>query len=203
MNRLTLLLLAIVLSGCVLQRPESGIAGPQTRTEWNARRDSLAQIERWDARGRIAVRSESGGEQGNMRWRQSPDMSQIQLSGPFGAGAFEIRFEAERVTVTDKNGTIKQSFSGPDAAEQFLEQQLGWSFPASSVRYWMLGLLDPGHDGKEVFDQAGSLVGLHQNGWVLSYDSFALYQDYWIPRKFVMETDTARVRVIIDDWTRY
>ncbi len=193
----------MVLSGCALQRPEPGIESPHTRAQWSDRRDRLVQLERWDVRGRIAVRSESGGEQGSMHWYQSPDGSRIQLSGPFGAGAFEIRFEPDQLTVTDKNGTIKRSFSGPDAAEQFLEQQLGWSFPASSVRYWMLGLLDPGHEGREIFDHSGSLIGLQQNGWVLTYDHFALYEDYWMPRKFVMETDAARVRVIIDDWTLY
>lgn len=193
----------MVLSGCALQRPGSGIESPQTRAEWDARRDRLMQIERWDARGRIAVRSESGGEQGSMRWYQSPDSSRIQLSGPFGVGALEIRFEPGLLTVTDKKGTVVRAFSGQDAAEQFLEQQLGWSFPASSVRFWLLGLLDPGYAGNEVFDQGGSLAGLDQNGWTISYDSFAEYDDDWMPRKFDMVAGTARVRIIIDDWMLY
>ncbi len=200
MNRFAWLLLVMVLSGCVLQRPEPVATTPGAAVQWDARRDRLLALQSWQARGRIAARSDTGGGQGAMDWRQSRSSSHIELRGPFGAGAFEIDLEPDSLTVTDRHGAVTAAFSGPDAAEQFLQARLGWSFPARSTRYWMLGLLDPGYAGEELFDATGSLVGLEQNGWTLSYDGFARYGDYWMPRKLVMQTDKARVRVIIDEW---
>jgi len=188
--------LVAALSGCALH-------GVETRSpvRWDARRDRLLQLAAWQARGRIAARSDTGGGQGILQWRQLDATTRIRLSGPFGAGSVEIHLDPGLLTVTDKNGTVRQSFSGPDAAEQFLKQQLGWSFPALSTRYWMLGLLDPDYSGRQVFDKRGWLVGLDQNGWMLSYQEFTRYGDDWMPHKLVMRSDRARIRVIIDKWT--
>ena len=57
---------------------------------WDDRRNTLAGKSDWRARGRIAVKSDDGGGQGNIRWRQEGPASSVNLSGPFGAGAYEI-----------------------------------------------------------------------------------------------------------------
>ena len=69
----------LLLGGCALQRP-----APVVEVDWQARDARLTSIESWQARGRIAVRAEAGGGQGDLLWRQHGDSARIRVSGPFG-----------------------------------------------------------------------------------------------------------------------
>ncbi len=190
-----LLVAFVALSGCASRPtvPGSGI-------DWESRAEDLAQLPDWEASGRIAVKSGSDGGQGNIRWvQQGPDV-RIALRGPFGVGAWQIDWTDDDLVVTGKAGEVTLAYAGPDAVERFLTDQLGWSFPARSTRYWILGVADPRYSSRAEFDADGWLVGLEQNGWVVSYDRFIEEQGRWVPRKIVMEHDQARVKLIVDQW---
>ena len=182
------------LAGCAALRP------PAAEISWEQRRDRLLGLEQWQARGRIAVKSESGGGQGDLQWQQNGATSRIRVSGPFGAGAYEIRWDPATLTVTSRNGEFARAYSGPDAAEQFLAEQLGWSFPAASTRYWMLGVLDPAFPGEERRAADGGLAGLSQNGWSVTYDRFGEAIGLPMPAKLTLQSERARVRLVIDRW---
>jgi outer membrane lipoprotein LolB len=188
-------LLLLLLSGCALQRP-----GPATRVNWEERRAQLLQLARWEARGRIAVKTGSGGGQGDLQWDQSGSDSRIRVSGPFGAGAYEIHWTPEALTVVSRNGEFRHASSGADATTAFLHEQLGWSFPAASVRFWLLGLRDPAAPGEERFDAAGELTALQQGGWSVVYQRFADVEGQRLPTRITLEGVDARVRLVIDTW---
>jgi outer membrane lipoprotein LolB len=190
------LLVAIVaISGCAALR-----SPPTTEISWTEREVRLLTLSDWHARGRIAVKGEAGGGQGDMQWQQHGQTSHIRVSGPFGAGAYEIRWEPALLTVTSRNGEFSRAYSGPDAAEQFLAEQLGWSFPAASTRYWMLGVLDPEAPGDEYRAPDGYLIGLSQNGWSVTYERFVQTAGMPMPAKLTLQNDRARVRMVIDRW---
>ena len=77
-------ILALVLAGCAVERPAPSV-------DWSARAAQVSALPAWSARGRIAVRAESGGGQGDLRWSQSGEEARIRVSGPFGAGAVARR----------------------------------------------------------------------------------------------------------------
>jgi len=186
----------VVLSGCVL-RPTV----PGSVVDWSARSAHLLQLPGWEARGRIAVKSGSRGGQGDLRWVQDGANGHIGLRGPFGVGAYQIDWSDDDLVVTGKAGEVTMSYAGPDAAERFLTDQLGWSFPTRSVRYWILGVADPRFSSHAEFDTDGWLITLEQNGWTVSYDRFAQQdQGRWMPRKIVMQSEHARVKLIVDQW---
>jgi outer membrane lipoprotein LolB len=188
-------LAVLLVGGCALQPTVPG-----TSVAWDERRAQLEATSQWEARGRIAVKSSDGGGQGSIQWFQAGVGSRVLLRGPFGAGGYEITWDAERIEVTDKSGEVEAAYSGPNAAEQFLMDQLGWAFPAMSLRYWMLGVPDPEFDSDEQFDTEGWLVGIQQNGWTVDYDGFKAWGDLWLPRRMVLNHDEARVKLVIDDW---
>lgn len=187
--------LLFVVAGCAL-RPTI----PGTSVRWDERRDTLLGLSSWQARGRIAVKSDDGGGQGNIQWQQDGPEARIRVNGPFGAGAYELFWSDERITVSDKRGEVSADYSGPDAAERFLAERLGWYFPAVSTRYWILGIAHPSYPAKERFDTDGWLTGIEQNGWVVAYEGFTVRSGTWLPRRIVMENEQARVRVIVDRW---
>jgi outer membrane lipoprotein LolB len=186
--------LALFVAGCAALPP----LVPQV--PWDERRARLLSLEQWQARGRIAVKSATGGGQGDLQWRQAGAVSDIRVSGPFGAGVYQIRWEPDRLTVRSRDGEFSRAYDGADAAEQFLAEQLGWSFPAASVRYWVLGVLDPTFAGAERFAANGGLAGIEQNGWSVTYDRFNEAAGVPMPAKLTLRNDRARVRLVIDRW---
>jgi outer membrane lipoprotein LolB len=191
----SLCVVILLTGGCALQPRVPG-----TSVAWGERQAQLAEISEWQARGRIAVKSAEGGGQGNIQWFQAGAGSRISLRGPFGTGAYEISWDTERIEVVGKSGEIEMAYSGPDAVERFLLDQLGWSFPAMSLRYWILGVPDPGFESRELFDTEGWLVGIQQNGWSVGYDGFKAWGEIWLPKRVVLNHDEARVKLVIDDW---
>jgi outer membrane lipoprotein LolB len=189
------LLVLLLAGGCAMQPTVPG-----TSVAWGERRVQLAEVSDWQARGRIAVKSAEGGGQGSIQWFQAGAGSRVLLRGPFGAGGYEISWDAERIEVVDKSGQVEEAYTGPNAAEAFLLDQLGWSFPAMSLRYWMLGVPDPEFDSDEQFDTDGWLVAIQQNGWSVGYDGFKAWDDVWLPRRMVLSHDEARVKLVIDNW---
>jgi len=185
----------VVLAGCA-SRPTV----PGTGIDWPQRTEDLLQLPGWEASGRIAVKSGEQGGQGNISWLQEGGDARIGLRGPFGAGAYQIDWSDGDLVVTGKAGEVTMAYTGPDAIEHFLTDQLGWSFPARSSRYWILGVADPNFPSQAEFDAGGWLVSLEQNGWAVSYDRFVEVQDRWMPRKIVMESERARVKLIVDQW---
>lgn len=195
MHRLSILLV-LLLAGCALQREVPG-----TSVSWEARRDRLAALDGWDLRGRIAVKSGNEGGQGQLDWQQRDEDARLRISGPFGVGAWGIRFNDREILVTDGNGEVAASYSGADAADRFLEARLGWSFPAVSARYWLLGIPAPGLPYREHYDAAGWLVAIDQQGWSVRYDGFSRRGDYWLPRRLTVENTGGRLRLVLDDFS--
>lgn len=173
---------------------------PGTSVPWAERRVQLAALQSWQAIGRIAFKNADEGGQGSLRWTQRGSDASIRVSGPFGAGAYEINWDPETLVVTSRDGEVAAAYSGPDAAEQFLATQLGWTFPAVSTRYWILGIPDPVSASREQFDADGWLVSIEQNGWRVVYDGFVVREELWLPRKITMESDHGRLRLVVDRW---
>jgi outer membrane lipoprotein LolB len=194
----------MLLSACALQRPEtSSSAGAATiaGVDWAARRGDLLSIKDWDARGRLAVRSPHGGAQGDLQWEQRGDETRLRVNGPFGAGAYEIRWTSQELTVVGKDRELSRSYAGPEAMNAFLAEQLGWPFPASSVRFWLLGVPDPAAAAaQERFDAHGALASIEQAGWSIAYERFAKSGTEWLPTRVTIAGEQARIRLAVDEW---
>ena len=197
MKFLRLWLPALCLSGCALVQPPVEEPPPDAAL----RESLLMEMQNWSAKGRIAVKSDTGGGQGNFRWFQSADNSRVMVSGPLGFGAFEILFQPELLEISDADGTRQARYEGPDAAEQFLESSIGWSLPAGSTRYWLLGLQDPQRRGSTVqWNEAGLLQAAGRGAWKVSWEEYREASGLLMPRKIRFENDQASIRLVVDRW---
>lgn len=191
---------ATLLAGCASQPVRTHadqIAGEQSPAE---RRGALEALAGWTARGRIALKTPDTGGQGSFIWTQAGDDAVIRVSGPFGAGAYEIRWSPARLTVVSVRGEVAADLAGPDAAEQFLKAQLGWALPVDSARRWLLGLPGPGSPAVTTTDQNGLLLTLEQGGWQMRYADYRREGGISLPRRLVLEHAGSRVRFVIDAW---
>ncbi|MBL8200465.1 MAG: outer membrane lipoprotein LolB [Chromatiales bacterium] len=164
------------------------------------RRAAIVSVGTWEARGRIALKTPGTSGQGNFAWLQTGDRTVLRVAGPFGAGAYEIRWEPERLTVLSGRGEVAADYTGPDAARRFLEEQLGWSLPVANARYWLLGLAGPDTSALETLDDSGLLAALVQDGWDVSYGEYRPEGAIALPRKLVLSGTAGRIRLVIDHW---
>jgi outer membrane lipoprotein LolB len=193
-----ILVLVLLQAGCSLLMPPP--PAPEAAVDPTVLRARLLALVDWEARGRIAVKADGRGAQGNLRWVQAEEDARIRVSGPFGAGTLDIHWRPDRLTVASRDGEVAADYAGADAAEQFLAARLGWSFPVVSTRYWMLGVADPGAPAQADLDETGRLARLRQHGWEVSYEEFVRLDGLWLPRKFAMESPRGRLRVVVDEW---
>jgi len=168
------------------------------------RRAAIEAVDTWEARGRIALKTPGASGQGSFTWIQTGDRTLLRVAGPFGAEAREIRWNPERLTVLSGQGEVAADYTGPDAAERFLQEQLGWSLPVANSRRWLVGLAGLDSPAIETLDSAGLLTRLAQDGWVVSFDEYRTVgrpEDLLVlPRKLVLQSAVGRIRLVIDQW---
>lgn len=170
--------------------------------DWSARTEGLMQFQQWEFSGRMSVKDLLSGEgsQASVRWRQQDTTSRIRLSGPFGVGAHELVWESGRVSIVAPDRERSIQYNGPKAAERFMQEQLGWSFPVQSTRYWLRGLRDPAVPGQEIFDAYGELRELNQHGWQILYERFTVIDGFALPSRMVLQNSSAKLRIVISKW---
>ena len=202
MNRRALVaaaLLAAVVTGCT--RPERPAPPPV------ADATRLLGLAGWEARGRIAVRRDGErpeGGQAGLEWRQGGAVSTVALRGPFGTGGYELESGPGGLTLRTAGGDTVRREPDPAAAERWLTETVGWSFPVGSVRYWLLGVADPARPADAEPDAEGRLARLRQAGWEIAYPEYRATGGFWLPRRLTLTgaeaNATVRVRIVIDRW---
>lgn len=162
---------------------------------WETRRAQLAGIERFTLQARVS----SGGlfgVKGNLHWRQLPGSFDMRVAGPFGIGAATITGQGKEVTIR----TSKRTFTTHDP-EGDLKARLGWTFPVTHLRYWVLGQPAPGSRADFALDDEGRIVSLEQDGWTLQFDEYQDAGMVELPRKFEVANPEIRLKVVVDTWS--
>ena len=163
-------------------------------------------VEHWRALGKLAARTTGGrnGEgnwRGSLDWRQVRDDFRLRLSGPFGQGAFQVEGRPGEVELTTARGERRRA----PTPEALFARELGWEFPASSLRHWITARARPGVPVDEwTLDAAGRLSSLAQQGWRLEYayreDSSENSREPALPNRIILRGEGVVVRIAIRDW---
>ncbi|RMF97509.1 MAG: outer membrane lipoprotein LolB [Gammaproteobacteria bacterium] len=189
--------LACLLSaGCAL-RPTV----PGTTVRWAQREAALLALPGWELRGRLALRAADRSGQGRLRWRQQADRGWLRVSGPFGAGAWELRWDRDAATLITGDGEQRSADGGPAALDRLLTRQFGWRLPAAQARYWVLGIPAPGSAARQRFGPDGWLAGIEQGGWRIDYAGFRERDGHWIPRRLSIQRGGFRLKLVVDHWS--
>lgn len=195
--------LAVVVAATLLASCAAPVRRAEPPESPAARRAAIEAVSSWEARGRLALKmhvTSAQGGQGSFIWTQAGDLTVLRVSGPFGAGAYEIRWEPSGIQVLSGRGEVAAEYAGPAAAERFLQEQVGWSLPVANARQWLLGLAGPDSGAVETLDGDGLLIALEQDGWRVHYDEYRQQGGIALPRKLVLESDAGRIRLVVDKW---
>lgn len=136
---------------------------------WKERQVGLKQITTWEMHGALSVTYDHKRDVVRFKWVQNQDNYNIHISGPLNIGGARIFGDASGVEFCR---TRKKCIKA-DTPEQLTLNQLGWQFPISNIRYWILALPVPCAKIDAVsVDQYGHLTDLHQSGWQIKYSEF-------------------------------
>lgn len=181
------ILVTLVLAGC---------ATPTRAPEVSARPDPGA-IQYWSASGRLALSAGGEGGSGAFVWEQHEQTSQLDLRGPFGAGALRVVATPDSLSMTDGAG---RSLDAATARAELLAR-LGADLPWTSLRYWMLGLPAPDPPAEVTDAATAPWRVIEQSGWRIGYDAFTTATGLSLPQRFTATQGNVRVRVIVDAWS--
>lgn len=187
-----ILLLAVSLSACV-QAP----VGTSTAPSWDSRMEQLTQLETWNLKGRIAVRTGADSGSGSLHWTQRGGEYALRLIAPFSGGVYELSGGKGNVSIRTPDNTILQE----DDAESLLQQATGWRFPVSGLVYWIRGLPAPSFevDGL-LLDGENRLSELSQGGWSIRYKRYTGVGGVSMPARLDLENGQVRVRLSVREW---
>ncbi|MGB5628731.1 MAG: lipoprotein insertase outer membrane protein LolB [Woeseiaceae bacterium] len=163
---------------------------------WDMRTAVLGEIEHWEFKGRIAVKADDDGFNGKFDWAQQGDVFSATVAGPLGMGSVLIEGDGRVISLTDKEGvqTVLQD------AELELRWRYGWTIPVASLRYWALGIPNPGQPAVTDFNEDGLLQRLEQSGWVVEISRYQEGGGQQMPRILSATSPDTRVRMVIDRW---
>ena len=188
MQRHLLFALLLLCAGCaVTPKPQPGAAV------------DIAQLDSWQARGRLGVSGPETGGSGSFDWQQRGDRTDLQIRGPVGVGSVRLQLRGDPANPDLKLETADgRKLESTDAWNE-LESRLGAQVPAGSLRFWILGLAAP---GEHVWHEAApdGSVTLEQGGWRIDYPRYSTEPGARVPVKMSASNGAARVRIVVDRW---
>ncbi len=194
-------LLAALLAGCVSRPPLDGGAAPAL--ELRARARALAELEHWQAAGKLGLRRGPERLSGYFDWRETAGQYRLALTGPFGSGALVLSGDGNSVELRGLEG-------GPVRAadpESLVESATGWRLPVSALRDWVRGLPVAGAPVESMRVGAGGrLQALEQLGWRIQYASYHEVpptgggRGVSVPSRLVLERDGLLLTLVVTEW---
>lgn len=169
---------------------------PAPTIAWSVRQPELQSLSTFRLNGRVAVAVEQRGFNANIRWMQSGTRTRMILSGPLGADAAQVTADGASLSVVTPHGR----HLGNAAAREVLVRQLGFEPPLQSLRYWVLGVPDPGAAASVALDAEQRPTTLRQGGWSIEYHSYMPVGADWLPRLLTVKRAGVRLRMVVDAW---
>jgi len=123
-------------------------------------------------------------------WFHEKNMERIDLSGPLGQGAVKIVLLPGLIIIDRGDGKTGYSTD----IETYIEQQLGFIVPVKVLRFWVLGLPAPKQKFVKLED------GFEQCLWKIHFINFIAVRNNLMPRKIIVEKDSAKLKLVIDQW---
>jgi len=163
---------------------------------WENRVDILSNMQNWDLKGLIAIRTRQDAWSANWQWHQNQKDYTIALFGPMGSHSMQLTGSAHSVLLETSDGKKLKSTN----PETLLEQQLGWHLPVSSLYYWVRGLPVPNFPAQKQLDAFNRITVLTQQNWRIEYLRYSTVNHTDLPNKMILNNAALNVKILINQW---
>ncbi len=190
-------LVKVVCFVCIVGMAGCASLEPQTaRVLTPAERQKLYAVEAWAVDGRIAVHAEGDAWHASFSWRHDRKEDVLHIAGPLGQGGVDIVLCGQWIQITRSDGTREVS----ERPEELLQARLGVAVPLSALRYWILGLPEPGFEHVSRHDSSGQLRALKQQGWDVIYERYSGEGEWVLPKKMLITKADIKLKIVVDRW---
>jgi outer membrane lipoprotein LolB len=186
MRQLLVMACCAALCACATTRQVTAVA------PWAKRMAQLQSANAWQLDGRAAAAVGTQGWQATLNWRQSGAYAEVSLAGPFGLGAMVLKQAPDGLSV---NGAPPS-----ESVLTSLQERLGFELPMDDLRFWLLGVPNPGAAFELERNGDDRAQRLTQAGWTLSFDRYLPVSGDILPSRMVMQRAGVRVRIAVDHW---
>jgi outer membrane lipoprotein LolB len=156
----------------------------------------LAEIENWCMAGRSAAKYGYSGWQAGVHWCQNNNKTTLELTGPMSIGSVLIRYRYGELWIRESKDQLSISHD----PERLLRSRLGFSVPLTALRFWLMGLHEPGSSYSLELNDDGRLKRLRQHQWVVEYGKYSFVDGYQLPGKIKLTKDAVRLKIMVDQW---
>lgn len=192
--RLPALMLAVfLLEACSVQTPQPG----PTIADWEQHHQQLAQLSIWSMEGKLGYRDSRDGGSAWVNWQQSGVAFELQLHGPFGAGATQISGDADFAAL--QRGDRETIYAPSPAA--LTEQLFGWQWPVDQLQYWVKGIPAPNAPlDASSHNSDGTLATLDQANWQLTFSQYQQVGAWVLPGRIRGNSGEYSFTLVIKNW---
>lgn len=190
MRLVACLAITLALAGC------AGVARQPQAVDQAVHRAALQELSEWRMTGRVAVVVSGEGASAGLEWHEAGGVSDLRLSGPFGAGALRVTLGPQGLRVEDGRGAWLEG----EQAAQLLADRLGTDVPLAALRYWVLGTPAPDLPFSEAAGANGLPRVFEQAGWQVSVDRWQAVSGNWLPVRMTAEQGEARIKLAVSRW---
>lgn len=190
-----ILAVGLWLSGCaIISVPDPVPPGVKSPEAWRQHRATVRHLAQWSLQGRAASGAVLGWT-GNVSWRQEGKTFHVRVSGPLGVGGFRADGTLDRVKVRTSEQTFVTQRPGV-----LVTKILGWRFPLTSLRYWVLGLPEPGVPAQLSVNGQGLLTSMQQSEWHIDYPKYTSVEGVRLPKRIVLHNANNTISLVVGRW---
>lgn len=189
-------LVLVFLQGCVNQNFDKVRLQDKQSSQILPNKLALADIRYWCMSGRSAASYGQSGWQAGVRWCLDDGKTTLELTGPINLNSVVIRYFQGELWVWESKDQLTISHS----PELLLRSRLGFSVPLTALRYWLMGIAEPGMIASKQHDNFGHLSVLKQYDWVVRYSNYSLVDGHPLPGKIKLSKNKANLKIIVDHW---
>jgi len=184
---------SLLLSACSTTSQYQVPAGSPQQL-WQQHQAQLQSIQTWQLQGQIAFISPDSRNAATLNWQQFVNDFNINLTAPFGIHVLTIkRSDNISTLILDDN----RQYQGHNT-QALINQLSPISIPVNELRAWIIG--DPLTDDVQLDNYGRVSQANHPLGWHISYTSYQLIDNIWLPKNIVIKQDDMRIKITTRNW---
>ncbi|MBN8442229.1 MAG: outer membrane lipoprotein LolB [Thauera sp.] len=151
----------------------------------------------FELEGRMSASDGSRAASGRVEWQHDTTADRWTVFTPLGQIAAQLESDAAGARLIDGSGQLVEA---PDA-DTLLPQVIGVAVPVARLSRWVQAAPDGEAEVRNV-DPLGRPTLIIDQGWRIEYQDYASTAADAIPSRLDISRGDARIRLIIDAWTR-
>ncbi|MEE9411989.1 MAG: lipoprotein insertase outer membrane protein LolB [Methylococcales bacterium] len=182
----------VLLQACANQQLQQ----EQAQTNRSAQHLDPTKLKHWCMNGRSAANYAESGWQAGVNWCQTGNQTTLELSGPMRLGTVLLSYRLGELWIRESADYLSITHQ----PHRLLRERLGFSIPLSALKFWLIGVAEPGVIDYQEINSDGYLSLFHQHGWVVKYNNYSLVSGYLLPGKIKLTKNSVSLKIVADGW---